>query len=64
MEIFFVLILAVFVAGLAVAIYEWRKKRTLLEHDLKLQPHEDGHILAARVHAEDVTFHRRSGFDR
>ncbi|MGJ8594690.1 hypothetical protein [Sulfitobacter sp.] len=58
------LFFAALVAGVGIAIYEWRKKRVLLAHDLNLEPHEDGHSLAARVHAEDVAFHRRSGFDR
>ena len=62
MEVIFFLFLAALVAGVGIALFEWRKKRTLLAHDFNLQAREDGHTLAARVHAEDVTVHRRCGF--
>ena len=53
----------VFGLGVALAVYEYKKKRALLEHDLSLQPNAGAHAHAAQVHAEDVVVHRISGFN-
>ncbi|WP_299029447.1 hypothetical protein [uncultured Sulfitobacter sp.] len=64
MEFIIIVIAAVTVIGIAATIYEWKKKRTLLQHDLNLQACGNPHTHAAKVHAEDVIAHRISGFDR
>ncbi|KEJ90329.1 hypothetical protein [Sulfitobacter donghicola] len=60
----FWIIALIALAAVGIALYERRKKRSLLAHDLNLSPRNAPHTEAARIQAEDATARRISGFDR
>ena len=64
MTVIYILLGVTLVSGIAIAIYEWRKKRTLLQHDMSLQPQHRTETQMATIQAQDATQHRISGFDR
>ncbi|UWR10112.1 hypothetical protein [Sulfitobacter mediterraneus] len=62
MIVLYVLLGAVALAGIGIAIYEWRSKRTLLKHDLNKARQADPHTESLREHITGVirtdTHHR------
>jgi len=54
MSVLYFILGAVALAGVGIAIYEWRTKRTLLEHDLNKARQADPHTESLREHITGV----------
>ena len=51
MEIVYVIVGVLVVLGVGLAIYEWRKKRVLMQHNLDLDAQPSAHLMAERERA-------------